>query len=119
MSKIESVMDLDEALARANDKPAIARLTYDLFIDALPEERRKITESRTTGDYEKLRFDTHKLCGAAIYSAFTAIRDAARGLESAILAGESERMEAHIDVLLDEIDLALDASGEGNPFADG
>ncbi len=111
------VVDRDEALARARNKPDLADELFAALLRTLPASRRALTRARLRGDCDGLRSEAHRLRGAVVYCGVPRLEAAIGELDRA-LHGREEMSLTRAVHRLERAIVAVQAYG-GVPAASG
>ncbi len=82
-----------------------------LLMQRLPSDRERLAEAANLGDYERLRFEAHKLRGAVLYCNVPQLLRAVEDLESACRAHDQSLALAALRGVLGAVDTLLATHG--------
>ena len=102
-----SVIDFEDGVYRCNGNEELACSFLNKFLDALPEEKLKITCFLDDQDYTQLEAAIHKLHGACHYCGVPALREATQLAEHQ-LKTDHPQPEKAVTLLVGEINKILD-----------
>ena len=114
--------EVDDDAARGDAPPpvsskreALANELNAMLLAELPEHREQLLYALAHGDWEALRFHSHKISGAAAVCHQQALREAAKRVEHAVA---SEQLE-HIGERVSALDLVIEGLlADGSEFVD-
>ncbi|UTA46280.1 response regulator [Simiduia sp. 21SJ11W-1] len=106
-SKVQRVVDLQESLALANNKPHLARDMLSMLLNTLESDQQSIQQSFASEDYKTLESTVHRLHGGCCYCGVAKLREAAHDLDRSLQAKETGKLEIQIERLNIEIDALL------------
>lgn len=102
-------IDLQNCLARARGKRALAQEMLTLFLSSLPETREHIVQAFSERDHSKLASLCHQLKGACSYTGVPKLREAVITLELQLKSdNDPDSLEKSTDTLLQRIDELLE-----------
>jgi len=96
------VLDMDAFLERMGRKEKLVKNMIDNCIEDLTEEKEKLKEAFDLKDYEKIKFFSHSIKGAAANISANRLKKAAGEIERAVKTGEASKIKGFIDKLDEE-----------------
>jgi len=96
------VLDMDAFLERMGRKEKLVKNMIDNCIEDLTEEKEKLKEAFDLKDYEKIKFFSHSIKGAAANIIANRLKKAAGEIERAVKTGEASKIKGFIDKLDEE-----------------
>ena len=84
------IIDWDKSLKLAMCKQELAQELIDKLLASLPDTRKIIEHAFESKDFEKLSDEVHRLHGACCYIGVPELKNAARGLDQALVKKVAE-----------------------------
>ncbi|MBB3168272.1 response regulator [Simiduia aestuariiviva] len=104
------VVDVQESLRLANNKPNLARDMLNMLLDTLAEDQQSMQSSFKAKDYKSLETTVHRLHGGCCYCGVSRLRSAAHQLDKSLQAKDTSQLSEQMEHLDIEINALLEWS---------
>jgi two-component system sensor histidine kinase BarA len=108
------LIDPDDALRRAGDRPDVASELFALLCDTLDDAVAHVREAARAGNVDALRDTAHRLHGACLYCGVPRLRAAVADVERRCQAGRTSEgaleLEKPVSRLLDAMEATRSAA---------
>ncbi len=101
------LLDQSRAIHIAGGNVQLAQELFRMFLDELPEMKKRLNSASSRLDLPELEAEAHKLLGAALYCAVPGIQRSAERVEKAAIRGNTDDLPSHMAVLNRDIDTLL------------
>lgn len=102
-----NLVDIEESIRKAANKPALARELFGMLMGELPERLQQIKQAHAAGDIDTLYEHAHKLYGATAYCGVPALQQCSAELDSYSKNRELDRLPETVSATVKIIEQML------------